>query len=314
MRDHSIDLVRTLGIVAIVAGHVWSGELIDRTLYSWHVPVFFFLTGYLWTQGRSLADETQRRARTLIKPYVFWMTVLLLVFTTVTLIRGDLSFMDAVRPLYGGYFATQPFSTFWFVFVLFASAVLWRMLERTPLWARVGVVVLGVGAASVAGELLAKTPLAIGSAVPALFFVAFGQFARSQAGSRVVSIAIVGAAVAGGVLISFGVVAPLDIKQGDWGTPVASMITSAVLVWAIVLVARLVAASPVRFGEAATRFAMVGFTVVLAHPLVLWLLPGVAGWAQFLLAIALPFAVGTVALRSALAQWVTGAPRASHPG
>jgi hypothetical protein len=38
-RDDGIDLVRLIGIGAIVAGHVWSGEVVERVLYTWHLPL-----------------------------------------------------------------------------------------------------------------------------------------------------------------------------------------------------------------------------------------------------------------------------------
>jgi len=304
-RDSSIDAVRVLGIVAIVFGHIIATDPVRMALYTWHVPVFFFLSGWLWSPGRSVTEEVRRRSLTLLRPYVFWLAVLLAAVTVRGTLDGTLSWQAILTPVYGGAVAGRPFSTFWFVFVLFASAVLWRLLERVPLAVRVAVIVAGVAAAVFLGPELARTPLAVGSALPALAFLGAGQMARSYRNSGVAAAVL----AAAGILIVLRWSAPLDIKQGDWGTPVVSMIVAAAISWALVVLADpIVSRLPERVGAGFTSFALVGFTVVLAHPAVLWL---VSGWglprpAVFLLAVGVPALVGAAALRTPLSGWVTG--------
>lgn len=122
-RSAALDAVRVMSIIAIVAGHAWTRDRTALAVYPWHVPVFFFLTGYLWSGRRSLEDEARRRLSTLGRPYVFWLIVLAV--PTVVLIgsEADERISGALR---GGTQAIQPFTTFWFVSVLLATTLLFR--------------------------------------------------------------------------------------------------------------------------------------------------------------------------------------------
>lgn len=46
-----IDGVKSIGILAMIAGHIWpSGTLFDKFIHVWHMPIFFFLSGYLFSE------------------------------------------------------------------------------------------------------------------------------------------------------------------------------------------------------------------------------------------------------------------------
>lgn len=104
---------------------------------------------------------------------------------------------------------------------------------------------------------------------------------------------------------------PVDIKLGDWGTPVISVVVACAISWSLIALAKLITSAFVL--KAATAFALVGFTVVLVHPAVLWLLEprGVPSVLVLAAAVAAPAAIGFVGRRTRLSQWVTGVKRAS---
>lgn len=307
MRNPSVDLLRCAGIIAIVAGHVWTDYPPREYLYGWHVPVFFFLTGFLWTTGRTLEEEVRRRSRSLLKPYAFWFVILYVAHVIRLVEVGELTPPSLVGPVYGGYYAYSPFSTFWFVFVLFASALLWRLLERYGWGARAAVLSIAILASIFVGPLLAKTPLAIGSALPALVFVAAGQIAKHWSGNRAVSLSVCVGGVVAATLFATQAVNSLDIKQGDWGTPFASMICAILVSWGLLLAAQRIAPM-LGTGRFVTRLATTGFTVILLHPLVLQLTPMLSSPLQFAFALLIPGIVALFALRTSVSQWVTGMP------
>lgn len=316
-RDAAIDTVRVVGISAIVAGHVWESQITWLWLYPWHVPIFFFLSGYLWRNSRSVSSELAARSRTLLKPYLFWFVVIFALWAWALVRAGEMTIEAILTPLYGGFYSGRPFTTFWFVFVLFAGAVAYRIVQTLPVWARVSLVVLALASSVFAGELLARTPLAIGSALPALTFIAAGHLLRwARERCRFSGWGWVGAAslAIGLALATTGVAAPLNIKQGDWGTPVLSVVNACLLSGGLVLAAQVVASrihSPT-VHAAITAAALTGFTVVLVHPLVLWALradPRHGDLLIYAIAIAVPAVLASIALRTRLSQWVTGIPQ-----
>lgn len=74
----SIDLLRVLGIIAVVATHAFALTPTRRLLlFTWQVPLFFLLSGYFFRFDRAFDKDTAARARTLLVPYASWMVVVL---------------------------------------------------------------------------------------------------------------------------------------------------------------------------------------------------------------------------------------------
>ncbi|KGN32975.1 acyltransferase [Knoellia sinensis KCTC 19936] len=313
-RDAGLDGLRILAILAVVGGHVFVTPLVRHLVYPWHVPVFFFLTGYLWRTHRPIGDEVRSRGSTLLKPYVFWLALLFIPYLVELGAHDELSRSTALEPVHGGRPAIGTYGTFWFVTVLFTSTILWRLLSAATVAGRVVVVAVGVTLGALFGPELASLPLAVGSALPALAFLAAGQVARSSMpkepkGGIPIALATVAGAAA---LVAFGVSEPVDIKQGDWGTPVLSTLVAIAISWSLVVIANRTsrAISP-RVEAAVTTAALSGLTVVLLHPFLItaWSALGVPRPLTFVTATVTSALVGWAALHTPLSQWVTGAPR-----
>ena len=245
-RSGGIDLVRCLGVIAVVAGHVWETPQSRAWLYPWHVPVFFFLTGYLWKPGRSIGHEFRSRWATLGVPYLVWLAILWVTLMFVLLQEGRLTLRDAALPLYGGAVGYRPFTTFWFVSALFFAALLYRCAERfAP--RLIYALLLGallLGAIPAVARMLAYTPLSMGSALTCFAFIAAGACCRAVRGPAPrrtdlpLGILLVAAGIAGFV---FGWLAPLNLKSGNFGTPLLSAIAACAISFGMVLVCEWIA-------------------------------------------------------------------------
>ncbi|PRB12784.1 MULTISPECIES: acyltransferase [unclassified Microbacterium] len=303
-RSGAIDLVRLLAVAAIVAGHAFTKDVTQAWLYSWHVAVFFILTGYLWKPGRMLRTEVFRRALSLGRPYVAAFAVL----TAVLLIVKPVDALHTIAGgVEGGRFAQMPYVTLWFVSALFFTAVVFRAMERLPYAAQWGIGIAGALAAWAWSGPLSRTPLGIGYIATCLLYLLVGDALR-RVRDRIAMPLVSGvvALTIGAALVAVGAAAPLDIKLGDDGTPAVSALASSAIAIGLILVAESVV-RPGRFSRACTLLALPLLTVVLLHPLVLWL--GAPPWAQFALGILVPLALGLVALRTPLSPWITGQTR-----
>jgi fucose 4-O-acetylase-like acetyltransferase len=149
-RDHWVDYAKGLGILLVVYGHVSRGvfnagikvdaelfKLVDSVIYSFHMPLFFFLSGLfflasLQKYGRTglIADKLD----SVLYPYILWsllqgfIEVFLSRYTTSSTTTGE------VLSLFW-----QPRAQFWFLYVLFAifvlMALLYRERQSLPAWA-----------------------------------------------------------------------------------------------------------------------------------------------------------------------------------
>ncbi|MGK9149030.1 acyltransferase family protein [Plantibacter flavus] len=314
MRSVGIDALRVVGIVAVIAGHVWSADpVLAALVYPWHVPVFFFLTGYLWSSGRSLGDEWRKRSQTLGIPYIAWFLVIMVFFVGRQVLGSGLDLQADLMQLAGGANATRPFTTFWFVSVLLATALLYRVICRTSPGVQWAIAAAGIAAGAAFGGFLAHTPLALGSALPCLVFIVAGRSfsllrRRFTVGLRTGLVVVVVPVVA----VATGLSAVPNLKSGDFGTPFITSIVAVIASAALVLVfeAAFARSSP-RVGATISGLAMPAVAVVLLHPLVLWVLKTTpeGGWIDFALAVLIPWTIALVVWRTPLSSWLLGAPR-----
>ncbi|MCI4658249.1 acyltransferase family protein [Cryobacterium sp. ZS14-85] len=322
-RSAAIDALRVVGTIAIVAGHTWDIPLVRASIYSWHVPIFFFLTGYLWrARVRTPGAEAKNRARTLLLPYAAWLALITLLALALGL-AGQPQGLDlrALQPiLLGGHYVGKPFSAFWFVTALFVVAVALRILERGPRWLPwASAVVLLTVAYSTHGAL-AAIPEAIGTGLACLVFVMAGiVFRRSRDRfSRPVITGVVLLVVCA-ILIATGFSSLVDLKAADFGTPVLSVATAIAISIALLLLAEvLVPKLSQRIQAGLTQLAQVSLMVVLTHSAVLWLMrtppfgstvPPFGLTITFLVALLAPWAAALVLARTPLSPILIGIPQ-----
>jgi fucose 4-O-acetylase-like acetyltransferase len=78
MRLHWIDALRGIGIMLVVFAHHSLPVTLDTYIYSFHMPLFFFVSGFLLDFGKyvdSTASFVKRRFRSLIVPYFFFALI-----------------------------------------------------------------------------------------------------------------------------------------------------------------------------------------------------------------------------------------------
>ena len=76
------NVVKGVGIVLVVAGHACSGNVLAKCIYLFHLPLFFFVSGYLYNEGKygddPFANIAARIKSSWIKYIlVFWGLILL---------------------------------------------------------------------------------------------------------------------------------------------------------------------------------------------------------------------------------------------
>lgn len=148
-RNATIDIARGIGIILVVLGHNWTvlqerGELF-RVIYSFHLPLFFFLSGLFLKDGAGLGNFARSRADALLKPY---FAVLLLLGLAEMLAPHAVPVANTTPLAYfsGVLYGTAPtiaWTPLWFLPHLFLASVLAMALlhatrsrpKRTPwLW------------------------------------------------------------------------------------------------------------------------------------------------------------------------------------
>lgn len=140
-RNTVFDYAKGIGILLVVYGHVARGvfnaglpldpgfyRLVDAIIYSFHMPLFFFLAGLFFLQTlekRGYPGMLRNKLGTVFYPYLLW-----------SLIQGGVEVVLAAHTN-GGATASevlallwQPRAQFWFLYVLFGIFLVGGLLYR----------------------------------------------------------------------------------------------------------------------------------------------------------------------------------------
>lgn len=79
-RIDSIDVARGIAIICIILGHLGIYN-INRVVFTFHVPIFFLISGYFINDKQNVISFIKKRFRTLIVPYYFTCLVMIIVAT-----------------------------------------------------------------------------------------------------------------------------------------------------------------------------------------------------------------------------------------
>lgn len=275
MRDRGVDVLKGIGIVAVVLGHVVGNDAAGRFVFLWHMPLFFLVSGFLAAPPVAWPRYAAGRTRALLGPYFAFLVVLSLPFVAVAAYRAGAPGVVAyvLRALHGGHRLGGWFGPFWFITCLYltqlAGAALIRRLDVPALLALAGV--------------LAAAALTLSARAPALYLpwaaevalMALPLYLLGWAGRRAVADPPAGAAwlagAAGVALYAAGWAEPMDMKQHRYGTPGVSLMAAVAIVVALFHLARRIA--PTSLAAPWAYFGRTSMTVMYVHqPVQLFLL------------------------------------------
>ncbi|MFQ3616997.1 MAG: acyltransferase family protein [Cyanobacteriota bacterium] len=131
-----IDFAKGIGIFLVVLGHVLRGlvgpvleenaltQILDQWIYAFHMPLFFFLSGYLAERSvsKSWGALVSSKLRAIAYPYFLWSVIQ----ETLRHLAGisDQPLSSLWRILY------LPILQFWFLYVLFAVWLFYVLLRK----------------------------------------------------------------------------------------------------------------------------------------------------------------------------------------
>jgi polysaccharide biosynthesis protein PslL len=103
-RIEYLDIARGIGILLVVLGHNDFEAIslfIHQVIYSFHIPLFFFLSGYFINISIPFFDFVKKRFNALLKPFLF--TIFLIYFTSVSFEKMgfNMAITRIIKSLYG---------------------------------------------------------------------------------------------------------------------------------------------------------------------------------------------------------------------
>ena len=143
-RSLSIDAAKGIGITLMFLGHMQIGESLLAFIYSFHMPLFVIISGFLFRADKPFFVSVRRRAKALLLPYLYTNLAALCVRFILLAKAGSFTASGAVgiataqtkATLLGMGFArnlftnTESVGPIWFVPFLFCVYVLFLIVEK----------------------------------------------------------------------------------------------------------------------------------------------------------------------------------------
>lgn len=222
-----VDTARGIGIIAVVIGHVWTQGALRGAVYSFHMPLFFLLSGYL-SRPQPMGVFTRRQLTDQLRPYAAFLLLLILADQLIEPMKGGQPIFhrwphDLGPILLGGSWLRGPYTIFWFVPCLMVARILFNAaLVRWPdpldrRWA--ALLLPSLALAYGAGQATDVSPLGLLTVPMAVVLLWMGAAFRGLTLRWWMIAALVPLALAGLALI----VPTLNMKAGDYGWPSLSI-------------------------------------------------------------------------------------------
>ena len=127
-REPYIDCLRGTAIILVVLGHLNPGMVLETWIYSFHMFLFFFLSGYLFKRKQGFRRQAAAAAKSCLIPYFFWSLCAVLFSLEI----GEYDYRMALCKLFyiGGSVSWN--SPVWFLVVLFWLKLLGQAAGEHP--------------------------------------------------------------------------------------------------------------------------------------------------------------------------------------
>lgn len=137
-RINWLDIAKGISIISVIIGHTLTNDNIYSLIYSFHMPIFFILTGYTLKNitKEKLKEETKKDFKKLIIPSL----IIILITTIITSIKKNLTIgeiiLSLINKIIWGNGSAEQFGNIkllgigfvWFLLVLFYSKFIYRLM------------------------------------------------------------------------------------------------------------------------------------------------------------------------------------------
>lgn len=304
-----IDALKGIGILSVIAGHVFSGPVKD-IVYAFHMPLFFLVSGYLF-KPHGLFHRIRSTTVGLILPSVALVALVVVVFWLLPQLLGGAPLSASGL---AGFYGSGSLVVAWFVAVMVISLIAMELLLLIkPGVIRLAIIVLLLVASYINGGFrFIDTPLSTAAALQAIPLFYIGRMASAKLAEvpNLVTSVFPCACVLAAVFPVLG----YDMYRGDFGLAGVSLVLSCAMVLSLAAQARLIQdTSPSKVLEMMGRWSL--FIMFFHQPLQVMLkTSGIDSEVlRFLLTASICFAVGALISLSPVARSIFfggGLPRA----
>ena len=127
-----LDVLKGIGIILVVLGHVSSNQIIYQWVYSFHMPIFFFAAGWLYKK-KTILEDLKHRFDTIVIPYLAFGFLVLLYWELIEkrFRTASMSLIEAIVGILRGQYEYLEFNVhLWFLPAFFVTVIFYNILRN----------------------------------------------------------------------------------------------------------------------------------------------------------------------------------------
>ena len=178
-RNDSIDFLKGIAIFLVVLAHCW---ILDREIfffiYSFHMPLFFCISGYLFSTRKKFKDFFISKVKTLIVPYILFFIFSFVV--SVTILHREITIVEGFKYFFlGGKFCANVCNwPLWYLQLFFIASCIFYFIAKIKYFVIRIIIMAVLFASSMPIQQFCNrtfengfVPFAFNALYPALFFM-----------------------------------------------------------------------------------------------------------------------------------------------
>lgn len=172
-----IDLFKGCGILLMIMGHVGFGHTFEKYIHAFHMPMFFFISGFLFKKKTmDFSNWIIKKFKSLILPYILWGVISLVVwyaFKGIDWKYFRILFWDNTSGI-------AISGALWFLMALFISDIIFFLVEYNVYNTFIKLIIyIFISSLGISLPLMGLTlPFAICSACVGTSFMAIGYYIK----------------------------------------------------------------------------------------------------------------------------------------
>ena len=176
-RISELDILKGIGIMLIVLGHLEPGTYLMRFIYSFHLFIFFACSGFVGTRykNREILGTIKENAKRLLLPYLFWCVI----SQIIAVIFDNIDIVTAVENILYINANVGWNAALWFLVSLFWTDSIGAAITKLNKWACILCSVLSIGALLVVAQSQIVLPFGLYTVPAGLTFWLLGYWVHT---------------------------------------------------------------------------------------------------------------------------------------
>lgn len=100
-----LDIAKGIGIILVLYSHSCGFPIFGNAVVAFYMPLFFFVSGYVYKSGRTPIENIKRKLKQLLIPYAGFTLLLYAEHVALGLLKNELTQDSLIRPLLGALYS-----------------------------------------------------------------------------------------------------------------------------------------------------------------------------------------------------------------